>query len=83
MTAQRARSEAHERDLAIEDDEGVHFEHAWLDPGGRQGLLPRDRSVEGSRHAASTNAPATRPAEVYELPVEVAVDAEAEIGATR
>lgn len=24
--------EAHERDLAIESDEGVHFERAWLDP---------------------------------------------------
>src|SRR6188474_1277041 len=24
--------EAHERDLAIEKDEGVHFERAWLDP---------------------------------------------------
>ena len=24
--------EAHERDLAIEADESVHFEHAWLDP---------------------------------------------------
>jgi hypothetical protein len=23
--------EAHERDLAIERDEGVHFERAWLD----------------------------------------------------
>ena len=25
-------NEAHGRDLAIEADEGVHFEHAWLDP---------------------------------------------------
>jgi hypothetical protein len=24
--------EAHDRDLAIEDQEGVHFERAWLDP---------------------------------------------------
>ncbi|MGI8878459.1 MAG: nickel-binding protein, partial [Candidatus Limnocylindria bacterium] len=24
--------EAHDRDLAIEKDEGVHFERAWLDP---------------------------------------------------
>ena len=31
MTAQQLK-EAHERDLAIEADEGVHFEHAWLDP---------------------------------------------------
>ena len=31
VTAQQLK-EAHERDLAIEADEGVHFEHAWLDP---------------------------------------------------
>jgi hypothetical protein len=31
VTAQQLK-EAHERDLAIEADESVHFEHAWLDP---------------------------------------------------
>jgi hypothetical protein len=31
VTAQQLR-EAHERDLAVEGDEGVHFAHAWLDP---------------------------------------------------
>src|SRR3974390_521684 len=31
VTAQQLK-EAHERDLAIEGDEGVHFERAWLDP---------------------------------------------------
>jgi len=31
VTAQQLK-EAHERDLAIEADEGVHFEHACLDP---------------------------------------------------
>ncbi len=25
-------ADAHNRDLAIEDSEGVHFERAWLDP---------------------------------------------------
>ena len=25
-------AKAHDADLAIEADEGVHFEHAWLDP---------------------------------------------------
>lgn len=25
-------NEAHAADLAIEGEEGVHFEHAWLDP---------------------------------------------------
>ncbi len=31
VTEQQLR-EAHERDLAIEGEEGVHFERAWLDP---------------------------------------------------
>jgi hypothetical protein len=31
VTAQQLK-EAHERDLAIEKDESVHFERAWLDP---------------------------------------------------
>ena len=31
VTAQQL-AEAHQRDLAIEGDEGVHFERAWLDP---------------------------------------------------
>src|SRR6476469_3891270 len=31
VTAPQLR-EAHDRDLAIENDEGVHFERAWLDP---------------------------------------------------
>lgn len=34
-------AEAHQRDLDIENDEGVHYERAWLDFGVRQGLLPR------------------------------------------
>ena len=31
VTAEQLR-EAHERDLAIEADEDVHFERTWLDP---------------------------------------------------
>ena len=31
VTEQQLR-EAHERDLALEGEEGVHFERAWLDP---------------------------------------------------
>ena len=31
VTAEQLK-EAHERDLAIEREEGVHFERAWLDP---------------------------------------------------
>jgi hypothetical protein len=43
VTAQQLK-EAHERDLAIEADEGVHFERAWLDPEkGRSSAWPSDR----------------------------------------
>ncbi|MFE2036180.1 SCO4226 family nickel-binding protein [Streptomyces scopuliridis] len=31
ITAEQLR-EAHQADLAIESDEGVHFEHVWADP---------------------------------------------------
>ena len=31
VTGEQLR-EAHDRDLAIENEEGVHFERAWLDP---------------------------------------------------
>jgi hypothetical protein len=31
VTAEQLK-EAHERDVAIEHEEGVHFAHAWLDP---------------------------------------------------
>jgi hypothetical protein len=31
VTAEQLR-EAHQRDLEVEAAEGVHFEHAWLDP---------------------------------------------------
>jgi hypothetical protein len=31
VTAERLK-EAHERDVAIQGDEDVEFEHAWLDP---------------------------------------------------
>src|SRR5262245_54251030 len=39
--------EAHGRDLAIESDEGVHFERAWLDPeAGRVFCLATGPSKE-------------------------------------
>lgn len=31
MTAEQFR-QAHDADLAVEGEEGVHFEHAWADP---------------------------------------------------
>ena len=41
--------EARGCDLAVEAAEGVHFEHAWLDPGVRNGVLPVVRAVERNR----------------------------------
>jgi hypothetical protein len=48
-------AEAHRRDQEIEAEEGVHFEHAWLDP------------VAGKVFCLATG-PST---EIYEIPVEV------------
>lgn len=63
-------AEAHDRDLGLEADEGVHFERAWLDPqSGKVFCLstgPHREAVmrvhERAGHPTS---------EVYELQVEV------------
>jgi len=62
--------EAHERDLALEGDEGVHFEHAWLDPeSGKVFCLSNGPSGEAvMRVHEKAGHPTT---EVYELPIEV------------
>jgi Protein of unknown function (DUF4242) len=62
--------EAHERDLEFEAAEGVHFEHAWLDPeSGRVFCLSPGPSKEAvQRVHDKAGHPA---AEIYELPVEV------------
>ena len=61
---------AHEADLAIEADEVVHFERAWLDPvEGKVFCLATGPSKEA---VMRIHARAGHPtAEVYELPVEV------------
>jgi hypothetical protein len=63
--------EAHERDLAIEKDEGVHFEKAWLDPvSGKVFCLatgPSRESVMRIHERAGHPTP-----EVYEVSIEVA-----------
>jgi hypothetical protein len=61
--------EAHERDLAAEAAEGVHFEHAWLDPeSGRAFCLSSGPSKEAVHRV---HAKAGHPAEeIYELSVE-------------
>jgi hypothetical protein len=62
--------EAHERDLAIEADEGVHFEHAWLDPeSGKVFCLASGPSKEAVMRIHERAGHPT--AEVYELRIQV------------
>ncbi len=63
--------EAHERDLAIEKEEGVHFERAWLDPElGKVFCLSSAPSKEAVMRIHERAGHPT--GEVYELRVEVA-----------
>ena len=69
VTAQQLK-EAHERDLAIEKDEGVHFQTAWLDPeSGKVFCLSTGPSKEAVMRIHERAGHAT--AEVYQLTVEV------------
>jgi hypothetical protein len=62
---------AHAQDLAIESDEGVHFERAWLDPvSGKVFCLSASPSREAVMRIHQRAGHPT--AEVYELSVEVA-----------
>ena len=63
--------EAHGRDLAIEDGEGVHFERAWLDPvAGKVFCLSSGPSKEAVMRIHTQAGHPTE--EVYELSIEVA-----------
>jgi Protein of unknown function (DUF4242) len=69
VTAQQLK-EAHERDLAIEADEGVHFEHAWLDPmRGKVFCLATGPTREAVIRIHERAGHPTH--EVYELSIEV------------
>jgi hypothetical protein len=63
-------AEAHQRDLAIQDDEGVVYEQAWLDPeAGKVFCLatgPSKEAVMRIHERAGHPTP-----EVYEVTVEV------------
>lgn len=62
--------EAHNRDLAIQGDEGVVYERAWLDPeSGKVFCLATGPSREAVMRIHERAGHPT--AEVYELPVEV------------
>jgi hypothetical protein len=62
--------QAHDADLAIEKEENVHFERAWLDPkSGKVFCLSSGPNKEAvMRVHARTKHPT---AEVYEITVEV------------
>jgi hypothetical protein len=63
-------AEAHGRDLAIEGDEGVHFEHAWMDPVlGKVFCLATGPNREAVMRIHERAGHGT--SEVYELTVEV------------
>lgn len=69
VTAQQL-VEAHERDLAIEGDEGVHFERAWLDPErGKVFCLATGPTREAVMRVHERAGHPTR--EIYELQIEV------------
>ena len=61
---------AHERDLAIESTEGVHFERAWLDPeSGKVFCLSSGPSKEAVLRVHEKAGHPTD--EIYELSVEI------------
>jgi hypothetical protein len=62
--------EAHGRDLVNESEEGVHFEHAWLDPeSGKVFCLSSGPSREAVLRVHEKSGHPTD--EIYELPIEV------------
>lgn len=69
VTTQQLK-EAHERDIAAEADEGVHFEHAWLDPErGKLFCLASGPSREAVMRVHRLAGHPT--SEVYQLDIEV------------
>jgi hypothetical protein len=69
VTADQLKA-AHDADLAIERDEGVHFERAWLDPdAGKVFCLASGPSREAVMRIHERAGHPT--GEVYELTVEV------------
>ncbi len=62
--------QAHDADLAVEQEHGVHFEHAWLDPeSGKVFCLSTGPSKEAVQRVHELAGHPT--SEVYELPIEV------------
>jgi len=62
--------EAHERDLAEEAAEGVHFERAWLDPeSGKVFCLSTGPSKESVRRVHERAGHPTH--EIYEVSIDI------------
>ena len=69
VTAEQLQ-EAHGRDLAIEAEEGVHYERAWLDPeSGKVFCLATGPSKEPVMRVHER--PGHPTPRVYEVPLEV------------
>jgi Protein of unknown function (DUF4242) len=61
---------AHELDLAVEAEQGVHFERAWLDPeSGKVFCLSSGPSREAVLRVHDQAGHPTE--EIYEVPVEI------------
>jgi hypothetical protein len=61
---------AHQGDLAIQDEEGVDFQHAWADPvSGKVFCLSEAPSAEAIEKIHTRNG--IPPAEIHELTLEV------------
>src|SRR6185503_12679170 len=70
VTAQQL-AEAHQRDLDTEGEDGVHYEHAWLDPeAGKVFCLATGPSKEAVMRVHERAGHPTP--QVYEVPIEVA-----------
>ena len=68
---QQQFQEAHQRDLDLEKAEGVHFEHAWLDPkSGKAFCISTGPTKEAVMRVHEKAGHGT--GDVYEVPVEVA-----------
>ena len=63
-------AEAHQRDLDVEGQEGVHYEHAWLDPeSGKVFCLATGPSREAVMRVHERAGHPTP--QVFEVPIEV------------
>lgn len=64
-----ALNEAHQADLAIQDDEGVNFKHAWADP--ESGMVFCLSEAPSAEAVQKIHERAGHPADnIYQVPVQ-------------